>query len=588
MHALARLLPYYRRHRALFWLGIGLLLLARVFEAGIPLLLKAGIDGLAARDVALGAIAGGILGLTFLRGVSIYAGRRITRRIGVAVAYDLRNRLYAHLQRQGPAFFARHRTGDLMARAINDIGLIRQLVALGTRTVLVLVFSALVGLVFMLRESPSLTLLLLPPLPMITVAAWLLSRRLHAQSLAVQAGFSTLSERAQENLGGIRTIQALVQEEPEIRRFAAASQDYAEKSLALVRTQSLLGAWMPALGACSTLVVLGLGGSRVLAGEITLGTFTAFLWYLNMVLWPVREAGNMINLFQRGAAGCVRLFELLDEAPEIEDAPAPDPPARLAGAIELRGLDYRHPHAARPALDGVSLSVAPGECVAVVGRVGSGKSTLLRVLVRLLDPAPGRVLFDGRDLCSLPLALVRRDVALLPQEPFLFSETIRGNVGYVDRPHSEQELRDALAAADLAETLAALPEEIETQVGERGVLLSGGQKQRVTLARALVRDAPILLLDDPFASVDAETEERILRRLAELRRGKTTLLVSHRISAVRAADRILVLDEGRVAEVGRHDELVARGGLYAALDRVQRRRERLLGDLERAEGGEAA
>ncbi len=586
MRALLRLIPYYRRHRVPFWLGIGLLLVARIFEALIPQLLKLGIDEIASGSAALAAIAGGIVACSAARFVAIWFGRRAVRILGVEVAYDLRNRLYQHLQLQGPGFFGRYRTGDLMARAINDIGLIRRVIAAGTRTVFVLVFSAAVAFAFMLAESPSLTLLLIPPMPFVFGTAYLMSRRLHNQSLLVQEGFSELSDRVQENLTGIRTIQALNQEEMETRRFDDCNERYREWNLDLLRTNSVLASLMPSLGNISVLIVLFFGGMQVLDGRITLGTFTAFVWYLNMVLWPVRQAGSMINLFQRGAAGTARLFELLDSVPEIEDRPLPSTPAQIRGGIEFRDLSYSYPGAPAPALQDISLRIEPGETVAILGRVGSGKSTLLRLLVRQLE-APADTLFvDGCQAPDFPLARLRQQIALVPQEPFLFSETVRDNVSYDDPERTDAAVELATETAELSETIAGFPNGISTQVGERGVLLSGGQKQRITLARALVRDAPILLLDDPFASVDSETEESILNRLSELRAEQSTLLVSHRVSAVRAADRVVVLDEGRVVEMGSPAELRAREGAYAALERVQLRRDELLSDL--GAGGEAA
>jgi ATP-binding cassette subfamily B protein len=565
-----------------------LLVVARVFEALIPQLLRLWVDGLVHGTAALAAIAGGILMCVAARYVSIWFGRRMIRRLGLAVSYHLRHRLYEHLQRQGPAFFGHHRTGDLMARAINDIGLVRQMVGLGTRTVFVLIFSAAVGFAFMIYESPALALLVVPPLPAIFVTALVMSRRVHHQSLLVQGGFSTLSERTQENLAGIRTIQALTQEPEEIRRFGAVNDDFVERYMDLIRTNSLISVYMPALSAAATLIVIFFGGGRVLAGEISLGTFTAFLWYLNMVLWPVREAGNMINLFQRGTAGIERLFELLEHEPEIADEPAPGAPERLDGGLEVRGLTYRYEGGSRPALEDVSFRAEPGQCLGILGRVGSGKSTLLRLLVRTLDPAPGTILLDGHDVRTLRLGAVREQVALMPQEPFLFSDTLAANLAYDDPERPREQTQSAAGAADLAETLAGLPDGLDTPVGERGVMLSGGQKQRLTLARALVREAPVLLLDDPFSSVDSETEERILAHLAK--RPGTTVLVSHRVASVRAADLILVLEEGRVAEQGSHSELLARDGVYARMARVQSRNSELLARLDRigATGGGGA
>jgi ATP-binding cassette subfamily B protein len=594
MRGLLRLLPYYRRHRGELLVGLALLLLARLFEALIPQLLRVGIDGMVKSSAVLGLLAVGIAVCVAVEFVTIWFGRRTVRKLGVEVAYDLRNLLYEHLQKQGPAFFARHRTGDLMARAINDIGLIRRVVALGTRTAVVLVFSSAVAFSFMTWQSSRLTLWLLPPMPLVFGAAYLLSRRLYRESLDVQQGFATLSDRVQENLGGIRTIRALNQEEAEIRRFDTDNLRYLAQNFRLLRTNSLLSSLMPAFGALSVLVVLGFGGRQVLAGEMSLGTFTSFVWYLNMVLWPVREAGNMINLFQRGAAGCDRVFELLDTPPEIEDQPDPRAPERVRGALELRAVDYRYGSKADrvPSLSGVSLRVEAGETLAVLGRVGAGKTTLLHLLVRLLDPPPGAVRLDGVDVRAFALGDLRRHVALVPQDPFLFSESVRENLSYDDPGRPLGALEVAAAAADFAETLARFPNGWDTEVGERGVLLSGGQKQRLTLARALVRDAPVLLLDDPFSSVDAETEERILQRLLDLRRGRTTVIVTHRVSAARTAHRVIVLERGRVIESGEPGELRARGGAYAEIERAQRRSEALRRDLaaedERESGGEAA
>ncbi len=579
MKSLLRLLPYLSRYGLPFWLANGGLLLARVFEALIPLFLLQGIDSIAAGRSDLLIPSLGILLCVLARFLSIIASRRVIRRIGVAVGYDLRKRVYEHLQRQGTGFFASYPTGDLMARAINDIGLVRQLVGQGTRTILVLSFSAIVGFCFMLSLSPTLTLLLLPPLPIISVVAYLLARRIYAASTAVQEGFSTLSERVQENLNGIRTIQALGQEEAETERFGLVNDDYADQYYRLMQMNSLIASIMPALAATCTLIVLGVGGSQVLAGEMTVGTFTAFFWYVGMVIWPVREAGNMVNLVQRGAASTARLFEILDWEPEIADRPTADAPDRLGGAISIRNISYTYAGAKTPALAGIDLEIAPGESLAVIGRIGSGKSTLLKLIVRILDPPPGTVLLDGHDVRDLPLAMVRRLVAMVPQEPFLFAETLRANIAYDDPTRPDGQVWDAVEAADLRHAAETFPDQLETIVGERGVTLSGGQKQRATLARGFIREAPVLLLDDCFSSVDTETEEHILRRLREVRAGLTTVLVSHRVSTVRRADRIAVLEAGRVAELGTHAELVAMGGIYANLERAQRRRENLMDEL---------
>jgi ATP-binding cassette subfamily B protein len=565
------------------------LLLARVFEAAIPLYLRDGIDALVAAsgesEAATDTIAllvwptVAILLCVLARFGFIVYSRRVIRRIGVAVAYDLRKRIYDHLQRQGPAFFARHPTGDLMARAINDINLIRQLIAMGLRTILVIAFSAIVGLGCMLWLAPQLTLFLVLPLPLIGVLGWYTARRVFDESLAVQEGFADLSEQVQENLNGIRTVQALVQEANEVARFDAVNQRYSDRFFELSRTNSYIQGVMPWLGAFSTVIILGYGGALVLGGELSVGTFTAFFTYVSMVLWPVRQAGQMVTLWQQGASGAERLFEVLDHSPEIEDRADPAAPPEIRGQISVRGLRYRYPGAAFDALAGIDLEIAPGETIAILGRVGSGKSTLLKCFVRLLDPSPGELLIDGVDVRAYPLAQLRHQVVLVPQDPFLFADLLRHNLSY-DNPEREDALIwSAAEDADLRETILAFADALETPVGERGVTLSGGQKQRSALTRGLIRGARVLILDDCFSAVDTATEEHILRRLRAVRRGLTTILVSHRVSTARRADRVVVLSEGRIAELGRHDELVAANGLYAELERTQSRRGRLLATL---------
>ena len=596
---LKRLLPYHDRYKVPFWGGMFGLLFARVFEATIPLFLRDGIDrivsgnaGIAAGSIdyaaARGALAWPALAIVLCvlgEFACIVVSRRVIRRIGVSVAYDLRKRVYDHLQHQGVSFFARHPTGDLMARAINDINLVRQLVGMGLRTILVIIFSALVGLSCMFALAPSLTLLLLTPLPMLLLLGWWLARRVYVQSLAVQEGFASLSEQVQENLNGIRTVQALVQEEHEIERFDAVNLDYATRFMKLTRTNSYIQGVMPWVGALSTVVILGYGGSLVASGEMSIGTFTAFFSYASMVLWPVRQAGQMVTLWQQGASGAQRLFEVLDHEPEIEDRGASTVPATIAGRVELHDLTFRYPGAPHDALAGISVAIEPGETIAVLGRVGAGKTTLLKCFVRLLDPPPGRLLIDGHDVRDYPLAQLRHQIVLVPQDPFLFADLLRYNLSYDDPERDDALIWSAASDADLRDTIVAFADALDTPVGERGVTLSGGQKQRSTLTRGLIRTPSILILDDCFSSVDTETEEHILRRLRAARRGMTTILVSHRVSTARHADRIIVLADGAIEEIGTHDALVAADGWYAELERTQRRRGRLLTELHEAEAG---
>ena len=584
MHSILRLRPYLDRYRRTFWWGIAGLLLARVFEALIPLMLRFGINEISAGKGSLVWPTLGIVGCVVALFLCIVFSRRAIRLLGVGVAYDLRKRIYSHLQDQGPMFFGRNPTGDLMARAINDVQLVRQMVGLGARTVLVLVFSALVGLGFMIGESPSLALWLLLPMPLITGWAYVLAGRVYDASMKVQEGFSDLSDNVQENFGGIRTVQALVQEEAEIARFSSINQAYSSDYEHLIRTNSFLSALMPVLGASCTLIVLTVGGGQVLRGELSIGAFASFFWYIGMVLWPVREAGNMVNLLQRGAAATTRIFEILDQPVEIPDrSPAGTPDSEPWVPIAVKKLTFFYPEAKKAALKDLSLEIRAGETVAILGRVGSGKTTLLRLLTRILEAPEGTVLLGGRDVRERSLGELRRQVALVPQQAFLFAATLRENLAYDDPERSIEEVESAAQGAALDSTVTSFRSGYDTLVGERGVTLSGGQKQRATLARGLIRHAPILLLDDCFSAVDTETEEHILSGLRERRKNGTTVLVSHRVSTARRADRIFVLEEGRLLESGTHEELVAAGGFYAELDQAQRRRGKLLGRLHEQE-----
>jgi len=415
-------------------------------------------------------------------------------------------------------------------------------------------------------------------MPVIGFVAYLFSKRIYAQSYVVQDGFSTLSTFVQENLNGIRTVQAMVQEDREIERFAQVNQNFADRNLDLFTTTSFLGALMPILAGSGTLIIIGYGSALLGQGEIIIGTFAAFFSYLALVLWPVREAGSLVAQWQRGASGTARLFEILDYEPEIRDKPSEDFP-EMTGAISVRGLSFRYEGKERFALKDVSFEVASGETIAILGRVGSGKSTLLRLFVRLLEPTEGDILLDGHPISGYPLAFLRSRVCMVLQDPFLFADSLRDNIAYDDPSRDHQEILEVAHAAALEETIEGFPEGLNTILGERGVTLSGGQKQRAALARGLIRRTPLLILDDCFSAVDTETEEHILSGLKRVRSQGTTLLVSHRVSTARHADRIIVLEHGRVIETGSHAELLAAGGFYADLERSQRRSDRMVQQL---------
>jgi len=568
--SLLRLKTFVLPYRGKLAIGIAAFGLSRLLEGLVPFFLAMGIDRIASGTTDLRLPIAGIFAAVVVRYGVVTFARYTVRSTGQYVAFDLRQSLYAALQQQGSRFFGRHTIGDMMTRAISDIGLIQRLIAMGTILLVVLVYATLVGFGFMLYFSPTLPLLLLPPLPFVFLYAQWSARQMAVASRDVQDRLSDLGAHVQENLSGIRTIQAMVQEDNEIRRFGATNQAYADAFYRQAWVNSLMTAWMPSLAAICSITILGYGGWLVLNGHLTVGALVAFFMYVNMVVQPFRVAGFIINLFQRAAVASDRLFEVLALAPEIEDRPSGATPAHIRGAIEFRHLSYRYDDHGPAALDDVTLSIEPGESISIMGRVGAGKSTLLKLLVRLLDPPPGTVFIDGHDARDYSIAQLRSQVALVPQDPFLFGEPLRDNLTYDEPRRTTDAIWQAADAADLKRTIEDFPEQLATLVGERGVTLSGGQKQRATLARGLIREAPVLVLDDCFSSVDTATEEHILSALKRLRRGQTTLLVSHRVSTARHSDRIVVLDGGRIAECGTHDELIARGGIYAELERIQR------------------
>lgn len=570
IRSLLRLKPFVRRYRRGLALGIGAFGIARLLEAMVPLLLATAIDRIAAGRVDLGLIVAGIFGVVVGRYATVTFARYAVRSAGLHVAFDLRQSLYAALQDQGSRFFSRYTIGDMMTRAVADISLIQRLIAMGTVLLVILIYAPLVGFGFMLYLSPSLTLLLLPPMPLVFFYARWSSRQMGIASRDVQDRLSDLGAHVQENLSGIRTIQAMVQEENEIQRFGETNQAYADAFYRQAWINSMMMAVMPSLAAICSITILGYGGYLVLQGSISIGVLVAFFMYVSMVVQPFRGAGFLINLFQRAAVASDRLFDVLALDPEIEDRPTGAAPAHVRGTVEFRDLTYTFENSHTPALDGVNLTIEPGESVAIMGRVGAGKTTLLRLLVRLLDPPPGCVFVDGHDVRDYPLAQLRSQVALVPQDPFLFGEPLRDNLTYDDPSRHLEAIWQAAGSADLKDTIESFPAGMDTVVGERGVTLSGGQKQRATLARGFIREAPVLVLDDCFSSVDTGTEDHILSELKRLRAGQTTLLVSHRVSTARHSDRIVVMSDGRIAEVGSHDELIARGGLYAELERIQR------------------
>jgi ATP-binding cassette subfamily B protein len=570
LNSLLRLKSFVLPYRGRLTLGIVAFGIARLFEAMIPLLLAVGIDRIAAGNLDLLLPVAGIFLAVAGRLLVVSTARYLVRSSGIRVAFDLRQALYDALQYQGGSFFNRYTIGDMMTRAVADIALIQRLIAMGSILLVILVYATVIGFGFMLYLSPSLTLLLLPPLPFVFFYARWSAHQMAVASKDVQDRMSDLAAHVQENLSGIRTIQAMVQEDNEIQRFLDTNQAYSNAFYQQARINSLMSAWMPSLAAVCSVTILGYGGYLVIEGALTAGELIAFFMYVNMVVQPFRVAGFIISLFQRAAVASDRLFEVLSLDPEIADRPTGTAPLEITGDVEIRDLTFRYENQREDALSHVNLHVAPGERISIMGRVGSGKTTLLKQLVRLLDTPDGTIFIDGVDVTHYRLSQLRSQVALVPQDPFLFGEPLKSNLTYDDPNRALDEIWAAATSADLKETIEDFPERLDTIVGERGVTLSGGQKQRATLARGLIRHAPVLVLDDCFSSVDTGTEEHILSELARLRKGQTTILVSHRVSTARHSDRIVIMDRGRIVEEGTHEELLALGGLYAELERIQR------------------
>ncbi|MFO7587118.1 MAG: ABC transporter ATP-binding protein [Gemmatimonadota bacterium] len=576
MKSFRTLIPYFRPYRKGLAAGLLLVVVSNVFTILGPWLIKQAIDSLSVElsREALVRYALLIVGVALAAGAARYGMRELLNGISRRMETDLRNDLFAHLLRLPAEFYDRWRTGDIMSRATNDVLAIRQVAG---PAIMYLVNTAAIGafaLVLMIWISPALTLYAMIPMAVLPVAVLWFGRKIHTRFERIQAQFSTVSNFAQENLSGIRIVKAYGREADQAERFEALNREYMGLNMDLAKVWGGFYPSLQLLGGLGAVVVLWLGGRQVVDGSITVGDFVAFGFYLTLLMWPMIAVGWVTNLFQRGAASMRRIDALFEEPTVIDDPDRPVEVAALRGEIEFDDVWFRYPGTERWVLEGVSFRIGAGQTVAVVGATASGKSSLVRLIPRLYEATRGRVRIDGIDVRDLRLRDLRAAVAMVPQDPFLFSESLRRNIAPpgVDGNEpagadgeAEARLRESVEIAALAEALADLPDGIETVLGERGINLSGGQKQRATIARALFRDAPVLILDDALSAVDTVTEEQILRGLRGYMRGRTSIVVSHRVSAVAGADQILVLEDGRLVESGTHATLLARGGVYGRL-----------------------
>ena len=563
MKAFRTLLPYFRPYRKGLFAGLALVVVGNFFTILGPWLIRQAVDSLAIElsTSLLVRYSLLIVGAALLAGVARYGMRELLNGISRRIETDLRDDLFAHLLRLPPEFYDRWRTGDLMSRATNDVLAVRMVAGPAIMYMVNTATISIFALALMIWISPSLTLFAMIPMAILPVAVVWFGRRIHTRFERIQEQFSTISNFAQENLSGIRIVKAYVREQDQSERFAALNREYMSRNMALAR---VWGGFFPTLqlfGGLAAVVVLWLGGRQIIDGQITVGDFIAFGFYLTLLMWPMIAVGWVTNLVQRGAASMERIDALFAEPVVITDPEHPVVLSDVRGDIEFDDVWFRYPGTERWVLEGISFRITAGQTIAVVGATASGKSSLVRLIPRLYNATRGSVRLDGVNVQDLELDELRRAVAMVPQDPFLFSETLRRNIEL----GGGTDVESAVEIAALTETLVDLPAGLETPLGERGVNLSGGQKQRATIARALVRDAPVLILDDALSAVDTITEERILRGLKGYMRGRTSIVVSHRVSAVAEADLILVLEDSRLVETGTHLELLSRRGTYARL-----------------------
>ncbi len=548
--------------------GLAALLVVDVLQLLIPRVVKHAIDDLTSGEISsprlliygieILILALGIGGFRYIwRYLLLGASRRMEK--------ALRDRFFLHLQTLSSSYFSRTKIGELMAHAINDIEAVRMAMAMGLVFVVDTIILGVLTIFFMIYIHPLLTLYAVLPMPLITVMTLLFSRSIHERYEVLQRTFAQLTERVRESIAGIRVVQAYVQERVEREKLSRLSRDYIEKNVSLTKVWGIFFPLLLFLSNLSMAIVLYLGGKLTILESISTGDFVAFMSYLGMLAWPMMALGWAINVIQRGGASMDRLNRIFEEIPEISDEPGVMASSPLRGRIEIKGLTVPTGNGGNPLLEGIDLDIREEEKIVVVGRTGAGKTVLCNLLVRILEPPQGSLFFDGIEIHRIPLKVLRGSIGYIPQDTFLFSDTIRENIAFGRLNATEKEIEEAARIAQIYDEIMGFPAGMDTVIGEKGITLSGGQRQRVAIARAILMNPPIFILDDGLSSVDIQTEERILEGLEGFLKGKTSILITHRIAPLRRADRIIVLEEGRVAEMGDHEALLSRGGIYTKL-----------------------
>ena len=569
MNAFQFILQYVKRHRVRYILGIFTLFLVDFFNIYIPRLTGAITDGLTANSIQMPRIRFYLL-LIFLLGLSLAIGRFLWRYFlfgaSRAIERQLRDDMFAHLEQMSVEYYNAHKTGDLMTRFTSDLNMIRM--AIGPAVICV--FDASVMTIMVIAQmifyvNLRLTLLTLVPMLVICLGEIYYGKIMKPKYLARQEAVSRLTDYVQESFSGVRVIKAFVRERAQRYGFLYANRRAMDKNLTVARLQAIVMPLLDVVIGLSSLITLIYGGWLAITGEITLGRFVAFNQYINMLVWPMLACGDAINMFSQGSASIRRVQEIFEEEPEIADRPDVIPTPHLTGNVTLSHLSFTHKGHEQPSLKDISLDIPAGTTLALIGRTGNGKSTLVNLLLHLYETPPGMIFLDGRDINTIPLKDLRENIAYVPQDNFLFSDTIRANIAFGSKNGDMQAVMAAAKAACIHDSILTFPEGYDTVVGERGVTLSGGQKQRCSIARALMKDAPILILDDALSAVDTDTEEQILHNLADLRRGKTTILIAHRLSTIQNADVIMVLEDSEAVEIGNHETLMAKNGIYRSM-----------------------
>ena len=570
-----RLLQYFSRYKLSMILGGLCVVASSAFSLAKPAIIGNAVNQLTVevtRSVLL-QFAVLLVLVSVLQGVFLYLQRWIVIGASRRIEFDMRQEFYEHLQSLPARFYQEHRTGDLMSRASNDLASVRMLIGPAVMHSFSSILIVIGAFIMMMRIDMTLAGLSFLGVPVVAGAVKFFGERIHDKFKAVQEYFGELSARVQENLAGVRVVRAFAQEKNEVETFRRMNQEYVNRNRSLIRITSTFYPLLHMVIGLMFVFVFFMGSRKILAGTMSIGDFVAFQFYLGRMIWPLIAIGWVINLFQRGMASMKRLTEIWNEEPEREHVNGPCGIEEFRGAIEVRNLTFAYD--GRPVLRDINLDVAPGQTIGIVGRTGSGKSTLLSLITRMYEPPPGAILVDGCPVESIPLSQLRDAIGAVPQETFLFSESIAENIRFGREDATEEETERVATAAGLGEDLAGFPQGISTVVGERGITLSGGQKQRTAIARAILRDPAILILDDALSAVDTQTEERILHALRLVRRNRTVLIVSHRVSSVKDADQIIVLAQGSIVERGTHEQLLELGGYYADLYRRQTLEEEL-------------